>query len=111
MTEQLFMKQMGIFTDPTRLKIISALAKSNFCSMHLEQLTGASQPNVSRHIDKMVMAQIVDVKKVGRRNVYKLNDRFKANNQEIIKQVEELYTAEFSEEEIKQFSEECKSLS
>ncbi len=110
MNEQFFLKQMSVFTDSTRLKIISILSKSNFCSIHLEKLTGASQPNISRHIDKMIMVNIVDVKRIGRRNIYQLNDDFVKSNSELINQVNALYENTFNEDLIKDFSTECKNM-
>ncbi len=110
MTEQLFIKQMGVFTDPTRLKIICILAKNNFCSMHLEKLIGVSQPNISRHIDKMINAEVVDVKKIGRRNIYNLNATFIKSNADLIAQVCELYKSEFAADLIETYGQECKEL-
>lgn len=110
MSEQLFIKQMSIFTDSTRLKIINLLDKSDFCAMHIEQLTGVSQPNISRHIDKMITAQIVVATKSGRRNIYALDAEFKANYPEIISQINSLYQAELDLVKISALSSECKEM-
>lgn len=110
MSEQLFIKQMSIFTDSTRLKIINLLDKSEFCAMHIEQLTGVSQPNISRHIDKMITAQIVVATKSGRRNIYALNPEFKVQYAQIITQVNSLYNHELDLVKIDVLSSECKGM-
>ncbi len=110
MNERQLIKKMGIFTDETRLKLIYTLSLNNFCSIHLEKLLSVSQPNISRHIDKMVTSGIVDIIKDGRRNVYCLNKDFKKNNSQIIKEISDVYSGLFNEEEFKKTKEDCNKL-
>ncbi len=110
MNERELIKKMGIFTDETRLKLIYTLSLNNFCSIHLEKLLSVSQPNISRHIDKMVTSGIVDIIKDGRRNIYCLNKDFKKNNSEIIKEITDVYSGIFKDDEFEKIKKECNEL-
>ncbi len=110
MRERELIKKMSIFTDETRLKLIYTLSLNNFCSIHLEKLLSVSQPNISRHIDKMVSSGIVDIIKDGRRNIYSLNEEFIKNNSEIINEIKEVYKELFNKKEFKEVKEDCNKL-
>lgn len=110
MEEIKYLRKMSIFTDATRLKIIYILSYNNYCSIHLEKFLGVSQPNVSRHIDKMIGAEVVSVKKQGRRNIYSLCPDFVENNSEIIKQVQELYSGLITDEAFNEYKIECENM-
>ncbi len=110
MDERKLIKKMSIFTDETRLKLIYTLSLNNFCSIHLEKLLSVSQPNISRHIDKMVDSGIVDIIKDGRRNIYSLNKDFKKNNSQIIKEITDVYSGIFLKEEFEEAKEDCNRL-
>lgn len=110
MNEKKYIKQMSILTDSTRLKIIYILNYNNFCSIHLEKLLNVSQPNISRHIDKMLNAEIVISNKKGRRNIYQLNPKFKKENYQIIQQIDSIYENLIDEKLFISYAEECKNL-
>ncbi len=107
MNERNLIKKMSIFTDQTRLKLIYVLSLSSFCSIHLEKLLSVSQPNISRHIDKMVSAGIITIKKDGRRNIYSLSKKFKKDNSQIINEIKNLYADLFDEKEFIKTKKEC----
>ncbi len=110
MDERKLIKKMSIFTDETRLKLIYTLSLNNFCSIHLEKLLSVSQPNISRHIDKMVTSGIVDIIKDGRRNIYSLNKDFKKDNSQIIKEISDVYSDLFNKEKFEKIKEDCNNL-
>ncbi len=110
MTERNYIKQMNIFTDATRLKIIYILSYNNFCSIHLEKFLDVSQPNISRHIDKMINAEIVTSEKKGRRNIYQLNQKFVEENSQIISQIRQLYHGLLDDEQFETYKKECEAL-
>lgn len=110
MDERKYIKQMSVFTDSTRLKIIYILSLNNFCSMHLEKMLNVSQPNISRHIEKMINADIVISQKKGRRNIYELHPDFIRDFSQIISQIQELYKELLDKEQFADYIMECKSL-
>ncbi len=110
MNEKDYIKQMNVFTDATRLKIIYVLSQNNFCSIHLEKLLGVSQPNVSRHLDKMINADIVTSKKSGRRNIYMLNEKFVKENSQIIEQIKVIYDESLDSTKFEEYKKECEAL-
>lgn len=110
MEEKKYLKQMAIFTDATRLKIIYILSLNKFCSMHIEKLLNVSQPNISRHIEKMLNADVVICEKRGRRNIYELNPEFIQMHSQIIEQLQDLYIDLLDKEKFAQYILECKRL-
>ncbi len=110
MNERKYIKQMSIFTDPTRLKIIYVLSMNKFCSMHLEKLLNVSQPNISRHLDKMINADIVASQKNGRRNIYMLTETFVDEHSQIIAQIQGLYPDLIDLDLLADYKEECLKL-
>ncbi len=84
MSESLFIKQMSALSEPTRLKIVYILSLQSFCAMHLEEIIGVSQSNVSRHVDKLLSSKIVTMEKVGRRKIYSLDPKFIEENTQIL---------------------------
>ncbi len=107
MNERNLIKKMSIFTDQTRLKLIYVLSLSSFCSIHLEKLLSVSQPNISRHIDKMASIGIVTIKKDGRRNIYSLSEKFKKDNSQIISEIKNLYDDVLDKKEFQRIKKEC----
>ncbi len=110
MNEKQFLKQMSVLTDVTRLKILYILSLNNFCAIHLEKLLNVSQPNISRHVDKMINADIVLSQKKGRRNIYQLNEEFVNNNSQIIDQIQTIYSDLLEKELFDEYAVECKKL-
>ncbi len=110
MKERELIKKMSIFTDETRLKLIYTLSLNNFCSIHLERLLSVSQPNISRHMDKMVNSGIVNIIKDGRRNIYSLNEEFVKDNSQILSEIKEVYDGMFDNKEFKEVKDDCNKL-
>ncbi len=63
-----------MLSDPSRLKILLALAQNG--EMHvsaLRELLGQSQPAVSHHLSLMRHVKLVDCKRDGKHNFYRLD--------------------------------------
>ncbi len=68
----------GIFRalgDPTRLRIISALAEREFCVGDLTAALDMAQPAVSHQLRDMRGLRLVQWRREGRRIYYRLDDR------------------------------------
>lgn len=63
-----------VLGDPTRVKILSALSKSELCVHDLAISLEISQSAVSHQLRKLKDAKIVKFRKVGRRVFYSLDD-------------------------------------
>lgn len=107
MSESLFIKQMSALSEPTRLKIVYILSLQSFCAMHLEEIIGVSQSNVSRHVDKLISSKIVTMEKVGRRKIYSLDPKFVEENAQILMQIKAIYAEEYTIKSIKALGIEC----
>jgi DNA-binding transcriptional ArsR family regulator len=67
----------GIFRalgDPTRMRIISALAEREFCVGDLTAALGMAQPAVSHQLRDMLALRLVRSRKAGRHVFYRLDD-------------------------------------
>ena len=49
----------SVFSDPTRLKIISALSEKELCVHELSSLLDMKQPSVSQHLKMLWQARVV----------------------------------------------------
>ncbi len=68
----------GVFRalgDPTRLRIISALAEREFCVGDLTLALEMAQPAVSHQLKDMRALRLVKSRKEGRRVYYRLDDK------------------------------------
>jgi DNA-binding transcriptional ArsR family regulator len=64
----------GVFADPTRLRILSALAVGELCVCDLEVLLGASQSAVSHQLAVLRGARLVRSRRDGKSVRYRLDD-------------------------------------
>lgn len=64
----------SIFSDPTRLKIISALSKNELCVHELCSLLNAKQSNISQHLKALWQVRVVSKRKVGLHVFYRCDD-------------------------------------
>lgn len=64
----------GAMSDPTRLRILSALACEELCVCDVAAVTGASQSAVSHQLRILRQLDLVAYERRGRRAVYRLAD-------------------------------------
>jgi len=57
---------VGVFADPTRLRILNLLAAGEVCVCDLCDVLGESQPKVSRHLAILRRSGLVEVRREGR---------------------------------------------
>jgi ArsR family transcriptional regulator, lead/cadmium/zinc/bismuth-responsive transcriptional repressor len=62
------------FTDPARLKILTALSHSEMCVCDLVELLQMSQPAVSHHLRQLKSTRIIKFRKEGKFVYYSLDD-------------------------------------
>jgi ArsR family transcriptional regulator len=60
--------------DPTRLRIMNLLLHGELCVCHIQRVLGASQPNVSRHLNYLKHSGLVFDRREGFRVYYRLVD-------------------------------------
>lgn len=63
-----------ILANPTRLRIVDALARRELCVCDLAAVVGASQSAVSHHLRQLRQMKIVRYRKDGRMAYYRLDD-------------------------------------
>jgi len=63
---------LGVLAEPTRAKIIRALARQELCTCHLVELTGQRQTNISNHLRALRDAGVVASEAAGRFTYYRL---------------------------------------
>ena len=67
----------GIFSllaEPSRVKILLALAEGELCVYHICDIVGAKQSATSQHLKKLKDARLIKCKKVGNQVLYSLLD-------------------------------------
>lgn len=64
----------SVFSDSTRLKIISALSEKELCVHELSSLLKMKQPSISQHLKTLWQAKVVKKRKVGLHVFYRLDD-------------------------------------
>ncbi len=67
-------KYFGLLSDPTRLKILHTICRSEHHVSAIVAATGASQTNVSRHLALLHQAGVVTRRKVRNTVFYKVAD-------------------------------------
>lgn len=61
---------LGLLADPTRLRVLWLLARSDREVGALSALTGATASATSQHLAKLRLAGLVSMRKDGRRHIY-----------------------------------------
>lgn len=61
-------------SDPMRIKIVHALMSGEKNVNALTEITGGTQPNVSRHLRKLTLAGVVNHRKDGTHVIYSIGD-------------------------------------
>ena len=60
--------------NPVRLKIVDLLSHGPLCVCNIEPYFDISQAAISKHLKTLVMAEILEYKQVGAKNIYKLQE-------------------------------------
>lgn len=68
-----------VLGDHTRVKILSALSKSELCVCDLAALLGMTQPAISHQLRVLRNARVVKFRKEGRMAYYSLDDKHVEN--------------------------------
>lgn len=63
-----------VFSDPTRLRILSALSETELCVCDLQAMLGASQSAVSHQLASLRSARLVKSRRDGKTVYYSLDD-------------------------------------
>jgi DNA-binding transcriptional ArsR family regulator len=61
---------LRLLADPTRLRLLAALADADRDVSELTELTGVPRPAVSQHLGKLRLAGLVESHADGRRRIY-----------------------------------------
>ncbi|MGM0501679.1 MAG: ArsR/SmtB family transcription factor [Bacillota bacterium] len=67
-------KTFKVLSDPTRIKIINALANQELCVCDISELLEMSQSAISHQLKKLRELKLVKYRKEGRTVYYSLND-------------------------------------
>lgn len=68
-----FVEIIKIFSDETRLRILNILFQGECCNCDLEEVLSLSQPNISKHLKKMMLLDLVTSRKNSYWTYYKIN--------------------------------------
>ena len=71
---ELIAERFRILGEPMRIRLLDALREGEATVQQLEQATGASQQNVSKHLLVLLHAGIVARRKAGNFSVYSIAD-------------------------------------
>lgn len=73
---ELIAQRLRLLADPTRLKILHQLKEGEKSVTELVEATGASQPNVSKHLSTLRSHHIVDRRQSGNTAYFSINAPF-----------------------------------
>lgn len=62
------------FSDPTRIRILTALEKAELCVYDIGTLIGMPQPTVSHHLKALKQLGMVQCRKSGKLTLYSIKD-------------------------------------
>ncbi|HOT47390.1 MAG TPA: metalloregulator ArsR/SmtB family transcription factor [Spirochaetota bacterium] len=62
--------------DSNRLRIMNLLTRGELCVCEMEEILGLSQTNVSRHLNKLTTAGLLDSRKEAQWIFYRINNEF-----------------------------------
>lgn len=112
LTSDLFEKHMWIFSNKSRAQMLYLLEKGDFCGFHLEQFLGIKQPNISKHMDKMITYGFITANKKGFRTIYHLNEEIIIQYRDLFKMLDSIYDGQFKPEsaEFKALLKECRNM-
>lgn len=66
-------------SNETKLRLVSLLLENELCVCELEEILGIRQVNISKNLNSLKDAGIVDVRRVKQRAFYFLSDEFSSN--------------------------------
>jgi len=72
---ELIAHRLRAIAEPTRIKLLDRLRGGEACVGELVEAAGASQQNVSKHLQVLLDAGIVGKRKEGNRTYYRIIDR------------------------------------
>ena len=71
---ELVASRFRLLGEPLRLKLLAALSSGELSVGELTELTGASQPNISKHLAVLAQGGLVRRRKVGTSTLYAIDD-------------------------------------
>ncbi len=66
--------------DKTRLRILNLLSKRELCVCQIHEIISMSQPNASKHLNRLRYAGIIVCRKVSQWCFYSINEKFIKNS-------------------------------
>jgi len=67
-------RMFQVLADPTRAKLLYALAREELCVCDLSEITGLAMPTVSHHLRKLKERRLVEARREGKVMFYRLVD-------------------------------------
>lgn len=100
-----FVELIKLFSDETRLRILNILNQGENCNCDLEEILGLSQPNVSKHLKKMQLLDLVTSRKNSYWTYYKINQEVLNKHPFMIEILEEIQNLEPFKTDLKKLEE------
>jgi ArsR family transcriptional regulator len=70
--------------DETRLRIVNLLSKEELCVCQIIEALRVSQPNASKHLNRLRYAGVIHCRKISQWCFYRISDQFMENNAELM---------------------------
>lgn len=106
----MILNELKALANDKRLKVIYALSTSDFCQLHVIELTGLSQVDASRSLKALVETGLVDSEKKGNRVIFSLSDKMKRDYAVQLELIKAEYNYLSFDLDMEEFVEECKNL-
>ncbi|WOO87784.1 metalloregulator ArsR/SmtB family transcription factor [Mollicutes bacterium LVI A0039] len=106
----MILNELKALANEKRLKVIYSLSNSDFCQMHIIELTKLSQVDASRSLKTLVDSGLVNSRKEGNRVVFSLSDKMINEYNVQLQQIKKEYNYLSFDVDIEQYIEECKTI-
>ncbi len=105
----MILNELKALSNDKRLKILFILSYSEFCQIHISDLTGVSQVDASRNLKQLVDTGFVSSRKVGNRVLFTLTDKLEDEYGEFVPRLQNDYSNLITNVDISQYIEMCET--
>lgn len=106
----MILNELKALANDKRLMVIYALTISDFCQLHIIELTNLSQVDTSRSLKALVESGLVDSRKKGNRVIFSLSKKMKTDYSLQLDAIRKEYNYLSFDVDMDEFVEDCQTL-
>ncbi len=106
----MILNELKALANDKRLKVIYALAKNDFCQLHIIEISGLSQVDASRSLKALVESGLVDSQKSGNRVIFSLSKKMKEEYKTQLEMIKQEYNYLSFDVDMNDIVDDCRNL-